>query len=156
VRAGSVLVAVIAFVMASTPISAQEVDDPTIVGPSTTVPLAPADTQPAALAPPSLNGRIVIAGRCPVPLGIDDNACPDRPFPTTVLIRTSDGQHQVASLATADDGTFSIALPPGRYHVDPLLSDGNPPLSSVVVDVPGNQIVPLTIRVSGGSAVQVP
>jgi len=105
-----------------------------------------AQTEPAAL-----NGRIVAAGRCPVPVGTDD-ACPDRPFATTLLIQTPDGQ-PLTSLATADDGTFSVALPAGQYRVEPLLADGSPPASApILVDVPVDPVLGLTIRVTGGSA----
>jgi hypothetical protein len=99
-----------------------------------------------------VSGRIVTPGRCPVPLGDGGPACPDRPYPTTVLILTPDGQ-PVASVPTATDGTFAVALRPGRYGVNPILADGNPPASGPIsVEVPGDELVPLTIVVQGGAA----
>jgi hypothetical protein len=122
------------------------------LGITTTMPVAAQQADDSA----TLSGQIVVAGRCPVPLGGDDS-CPDRPFPTTVLIRSGDGQQQVASVPTADDGTFSIDLQPGQYRVDPILSDGNPPaVSTVVVDVPVDAAAPLTLRIRGGTVVRVP
>jgi len=103
-------------------------------------------------APASLNGRVVGAGRCSVPLGATDNTCPDRPFATTLLIQSPDGQ-QVASVSTADDGTFSVDLPPGSYQVEPLLADGSPPATGpIAVDVPVDPVSGVTIRVDGGIA----
>jgi hypothetical protein len=157
-----------AWALVVTPGWAQAVDDPSDTGGDTpTVSDAPAtaesapvsgDTQTAVAAPSGLSGRVVIQGRCPVPVADDGTTCPDRPFPTTVQIRTSDGQQPVATVVTADDGTFSVALEPGQYLVAPLLSDGRvaPSLASVLVDVPGDQVVPVTIRIHGPPIVRLP
>jgi len=111
---------------------------------------------PAVAAPAGLSGRIVTPGRCPVPLGDGGPACPDRPYPTTVLILTPDGQ-PVASVPTATDGTFAVALRPGRYGVNPILANGQPAANSPIsVDVPGDELVPLTIVVHGAAATRVP
>jgi hypothetical protein len=126
---------------------------PGAADPASAQPVIPGTTQSVAAG---VSGRIVVEGRCPVPLGGDD-VCPTRPFPTTVLIRGEDDQRPVASVPTAADGTFAVALPPGRYHVDPLLADGNPPAaSSIVVDVTGDSVLSLTIRVRGGLALLGP
>jgi hypothetical protein len=104
--------------------------------------------------PATLNGRVVTAARCPVPLGATDDACPDRPFATTLVIQTPDGQ-PLATVPTGDDGTFSVDLPPGQYQVEPLLVDGNPPTTGpIAVDVPVDPAVGLTIRVDGGAAMR--
>ena len=153
-RAISLLAVLIALLVVSVAAWAQDVPATVDDGsdPSAT---AGADDTPSLSGPVDVGGRVVIALRCPVPLGSDD-ACPDRPFPTTVLVNTPDGQ-QVAAVKTADDGTFSIALEPGQYRVDPLLGDGSPSANgSVVVDVPAGSPVTLTIRIRGGAAVLVP
>jgi len=104
--------------------------------------------------PSTLNGRIVAAGRCPVPLGGADAACPDRPFATTVVIQTPDGQ-PVGNVPTNDDGTFSVALPDGQYQLEPLLTDGNPPASGpILIDVPVDVGAGVTIRIEGGNAIR--
>ena len=134
-RSPNWLVALIAlvFTTTTTPVAAQQADEST-----------------------TLSGQIVVASRCPVPLGGDDS-CPDRPFPTTVMIRSGDGQQQVTSVSTADDGTFAVDLQPGQYRLDPILPDGNPPaVSTVMVDVPADAAAPLTIRIRGGTALRVP
>jgi hypothetical protein len=132
-RKASFVAALIALGVAAAPAGAQTVDqDPS--------------------ASQTLSGRIVAAGRCPVPLGGADDACPDRPLATTVVIQTPDGQ-TVSSVTTGDDGTFSISLPAGTYQVEPLLADGSPPASDpIVVDVPVDPATGVTIRVRGGSA----
>jgi hypothetical protein len=70
-----------------------------------------------------------------------------------VRVRTPDAQQQVALVATADDGSFAIALPPGAYLVDALLPDGSPPgTDPISVDVPGS----LTLRIVGGAVLREP
>jgi hypothetical protein len=104
--------------------------------------------------PATLNGRVVTASRCPVPLGAADDTCPDRPFATTLVIQTPDGQ-PLASVPTADDGTFSVDLPAGLYQLEPLLADGSLPATGpIAVDVPVDPAVGVTIRVDGGSAIR--
>jgi hypothetical protein len=133
-RRASFAAALVALGLAAAPVAAQTVD------PSTT---------------PALSGRIVAAGRCPVPLGATDDACPDRPFATTVVIQSPDGQ-PIGSVVTADDGTFSIALPAGTYEVEPLLADGSPPANEpILVDVPVDPASGLTIRITGGLATRL-
>lgn len=108
----------------------------------------------AQTQPVTLNGRVVTAARCPVPLGATDDTCPDRPFPTTLVILSPDGQ-DVATVATADDGTFSVDLPAGQYEVEPLLADGSPPATGpIALDVPVDPVTGVTIRVDGGVAIR--
>jgi hypothetical protein len=118
-----------------------------------------AQEAPEDATTPALSGQVLMAGRCPVPVARferdDSRTCPDHPFPTTLLIRAADTDEPVASLATASDGSFSVALSPGHYLIDPLLADGTPlATSSISVDVPDDGWV--TIRVTGGSAARVP
>jgi hypothetical protein len=102
-----------------------------------------------------LSGRVVQAGRCPVPLGATDDACPERPVQTTVVVQTPDGQ-AVTTVQTGEDGTFAVNVPSGQYQIEPLLADGNPPSSDpIMVDVPTDAAVGgVTIRITGGSAIR--
>jgi hypothetical protein len=88
-----------------------------------------------------LVGRVVVASRCPVPLGGDDAECPSLPFPTSLTIRSSDGTLEVAQVATDTDGQFSIPLDPGAYLVD------TPVLGSLLVTVASDQPTPLIIQI---------
>jgi hypothetical protein len=112
--------------------------------------VAPVSAQAAPLT-----GRIVQAGRCPVPLGATDDACPERPFQTTVVIQTPDGQ-PVTTVLTGEDGTFAVNVPNGQYEIEPLLADGNPPSSDpIFIDVPIDaSVAGVTIRITGGSAIR--
>jgi hypothetical protein len=114
------------------------------------------DQTPALGVAPGVSGQVVLEGRCPVPLG-GDEPCPDRPFPTTVLIRADDVQQPVTSVQTAGDGTFAVPLAPGRYHVDSILVAGIPrAVSPIVVDVASDGVVPVMIRVPGGVGLRKP
>jgi hypothetical protein len=111
----------------------------------------------SAAAPTALSGRVVAAGRCPVPIGGFEGGrgCADHPFETTLVIRAADTQQTVAIVPTATDGTFQVALSPGQYLLDPLLADGNPPATtSVAVALPDDTWV--TIRVNGGAVARLP
>jgi hypothetical protein len=84
----------------------------------TAAPVAADEVQEQAASPTGLTGRVVLALRCPVPLGGDDSTCPQRPFPSTVTVRSADGLTELAQLATDEDGSFSIGLDPGSYILD--------------------------------------
>ena len=143
----SLIVAALALLLTATPTLAQAVDDPALGG----------DDTAASAALAGVMGRVVVQGRCQMPLADDGSTCPDRPFPTIVLVRTPDGQQQIAIANTAADGSFSVPLQPGEYLVGTMTADGTPvPLSSILVDVPGDQFVPVTLIIHGPAVVRIP
>ena len=90
---------------------------------------------------------IVLAGpACPGPARLD-SPCPDRPV-AVQLVFTKDGQ-QAASVLSAEDGRFKVDLPPGRYTIR---SAGIAPpfVRELIVDVPGNTHVEVTIHADTG------
>ena len=99
-----------------------------------------------------LVGRVVLATRCPVPVGDDDGVCPSPPFPTTLSVRAADDTTEVARVTTDTLGAFSIQLDPGAYLVEvagPAISPTSP-LQTVPVNVAPDGPTPLTIRVVPG------
>src|SRR5437879_5857853 len=68
-------------------------------------------------ATPGLTGQVVLASRCPVPLGGDDTICPTLPLATSLAVRSPDGSTEVASVATDAAGQFAVPLDPGQYLV---------------------------------------
>src|SRR5579859_149580 len=92
-----------------------------------------------------LVGRVVLATRCPVPVGDDDGVCPSPPFQTTLSVRAADDSTEVARVTTDTLGAFSIPLDPGAYLVD--VADATRPLQTVPVSVAPDGPTPLTIRV---------
>ena len=54
-----------------------------------------------------------------------DQPCPDEPYEATLLVFDASGC-QVTSVHSGDDGTFSVALPPGTYRIAPQSPAGSP------------------------------
>ena len=62
--------------------------------------------------------RVVTAGpTCPVEREPPDPACAERPVAGAVLVFTDAGGLEVARVTSAADGTFTVELAPGAYHV---------------------------------------
>jgi hypothetical protein len=91
--------------LCASPVAAQEAEDAT--------------SDATAVAPTGLTGHVVLALRCPVPLGGDDDgaACGARPLLTTLSLRSADGLSELAQVTTDANGAFSVALDPGSYIV---------------------------------------
>ncbi len=71
-----------------------------------------------------LVGHVVLAARCPVPVGDEDGVCPSVPFPTTLTIRSADRSTDVAYVATDLAGAFAVQLDPGTYLVEAPSASG--------------------------------
>jgi hypothetical protein len=94
-----------------------------------------------------LVGHVVLATRCPVPVGDDDGVCPSPPFATTLSVRAADDTTEVGRVATDTLGAFSIRLDPGTYVVEVAAS--SPQRVPVIVAPDGP--TPLTIHVVAGA-----
>jgi hypothetical protein len=68
---------------------------------------------------------VVTAGPvCPVVTDPPDPACEDRPVAgAEIVVRNASGE-TVARVRTAEDGTFSVPLAPGRYELVPQAVEG--------------------------------
>jgi hypothetical protein len=94
-----------------------------------------------------LTGQVVLASRCPVPLGGDDTTCPTVPLPTSLAVRSPDGSTEIASVATDAAGQFSVPLDPGQYLVVvPALSGRVPTETLVTVIDSGPTLLTIQIR----------
>jgi hypothetical protein len=87
-----------------------------------------------------LNGRVVRATRCPVPVADDDGICPSPPLQTTITVRTADASAEIAELNTDSNGAFFIQLDPGPYLVEVAEEQ-------VQVTVVSDVLTDLTLRV---------
>ena len=97
----------------------------------------------------ALVGRVVVATRCPVPVGDDDGEiCPAVGYPSTLTIRSADGSQELAEVSTDADGRFSIPLDPGVYLVQaPSTTAGVNTPQSLLVTVSPDSPTSLTIQV---------
>ena len=65
-----------------------------------------------------IEGVVIIQPTCPEAQNSDP--CESAPFKTTLIIRELESGDEAATVQTAEDGTFRIALPPGAYIVEPV------------------------------------
>ena len=73
-----------------------------------------------------VNGRVLLGPTCPVQRTPPDPNCADRGFETTIQVRHPDPTRSslVTSVESEEEGSYSIALPPGEYRLQAL--GGNP------------------------------
>lgn len=71
-----------------------------------------------------LTGYVHAGPVCPVVQDPPDPNCADRPVAGAALRIVGVGGSEVALVTTAEDGTFSLPLPPGTYTLEPQPVDG--------------------------------
>jgi len=62
-------------------------------------------------------GKVILGPNCPVLPANQTEACADKPFKTTLVIKTAAGTNEVARTQSDDEGFFKIVLPPGNYQI---------------------------------------
>jgi hypothetical protein len=111
------------------------------VGSSAPVPLPP------SVAPNSgsgITGVTLLIGGCPVPM---DKPCPERPVSVPLNLLDTRTNQVAAKVTSGRDGTFRVAVGPGRYLVSSAAPTG--PLSRplpVTVDVRDGAYTPVVVR----------
>ena len=92
-----------------------------------------------------IRGTVTAGPQCPVAL--ENAPCPDVPWNGTVNIIS--GPDVIASVSTFDDGRFAVALDPGTYRVQPIVT-GPGMAPSVTVNVPGQGYAEISLTVDTG------
>jgi hypothetical protein len=117
--------------------------------PSVTVEPVPEPPQP----PPQgatgsgIAGRTVVDG-CPVKR---DPPCPDKPIAVKLEVLTSGALTALATVTSASDGTFRIALAPGKYQLRPATTGARWPKGETVeVTVETGRYTTVTVRLDSG------
>lgn len=72
----------------------------------------------------SLEGMAVAGPACPVVTQPPDPACDDRPVSGAEILVRNEAGESVARVWTADDGSFSVSVAPGRYELLAQVVDG--------------------------------
>jgi len=91
-----------------------------------------------------IHGRVVAGPQCPVVR--EGSPCPDAPWDGDVRI-TGEGVDIVVS--TFDRGTFAVAIEPGTYEVQPVVT-GPATAEPVTVSVPGQGYAEVALTVDTG------
>jgi hypothetical protein len=80
---------------------------------------------PEAQSPEITVSGVVLAGPvCPVVTDPPDPACEDRPVADAEIVVRDESGDSVATVRSAEDGSFSIALADGRYELLPQPVEG--------------------------------
>lgn len=73
-----------------------------------------------------------------------------RPFAAEVIVRRASDNHIAAEFRSADDGTFRVELPPGRYLVEPQQGDPLPIASPQEVTVVAGRFTQIHVDYDSG------
>jgi hypothetical protein len=95
-----------------------------------------------------VQGRVLVGPTCPVEQA--GSACPDRPLATDLeIVRGSD---VVATVHSGSDGSFRVALEPGRYTIRPgeNTTGGLPRGTPVGVTVSSHSFASVTVTFDSG------
>jgi hypothetical protein len=68
-------------------------------------------------SPTGVRGTVTAGPTCPVEREPPDPGCAERPVAGAVLVFTDAGGLEVARVTSAADGSFTVELAPGAYHV---------------------------------------
>ncbi len=71
-----------------------------------------------------VRGIVTSGPHCPVVTDPPDPTCADRPVAGAVLVFSDAAGTEVARVTSADDGTFSVELAPGAYHLTAQPKEG--------------------------------
>lgn len=111
--------------------------------------LAACANRAAPSADSGVRGIVLLGPTCPVVT--EESPCPDTPLADTE-IQVLRGGDEVASVRSADDGRFAVALKPGHYVLQAMVEAGGPGMFAkpLEVDVSANAWVDVTVSVDTG------
>lgn len=67
----------------------------------------------------TVTGSVIAGPTCPVVTEPPQSGCNERPVASAVMVVADANGAEVARVTSAADGTFSVALAPGRYRLLP-------------------------------------
>jgi len=102
----------------------------------------------SAASDSGIRGRVVIGPSCPVQV-VGEN-CADKPYATDLRVIEPSTKEQVATTSSGANGRFEVALPAGRYRLEPPGSATLPRAAPVEVVVPPHRYATTTIRFDSG------
>lgn len=94
-----------------------------------------------------ITGKILLDPQCPVE-GIDQN-CEDKPFQTTIVVKTLDGR-KVTKFSSDLNGEFRVKLAPGKYWLEQTGEAKFPHMTQTPVEVSANQFKEITLKFDTG------
>lgn len=94
-----------------------------------------------------IEGRVLLGPQCPVVT--EGSPCPDKPVSAEVVAMRLDDR-EVFSAQSGSDGRFRLALGPGTYEVQALVTAGAMFAKPVNVTVPPGKIVHVDVLLDTG------
>ena len=106
--------------------------------------------QPLATSGSGIKGQVLIGPMCPAVQ--QDQACPDKPFAATLIVRDQEGGRDRLQVRSGEDGRFRADLAPGKYTLIPVSPNpGAPPYAeSQVVTVEEGRFTSVTVKYDSG------
>jgi hypothetical protein len=108
---------------------------------------SPVDDQ---AGPTGIKGITNVDAGCPP--SPDATPCPYRPLAARLRFIRQDRDAPDVEMRTGDDGTFTVELPPGRYHVEPdnLTGAPYPYANPLTVEVRRGEFTTITVNFDSG------
>lgn len=98
-----------------------------------------------------VEGRVVIGPQCPVVEVGREDACKDKPYQASLVIKQRKGGREITRITTGPDGAFRVVLPPGTYVIEPLPGGSSYPYGKPeIVDVEPGTFTTVTIHYDTG------
>ena len=94
-----------------------------------------------------IEGRVLLGPQCPVVTG--GSPCPDKPVSAEVVAMRLDDR-KVFTVQSGSDGRFRLALGPGTYEVQALVTAGAMFAKPVNVTVPPGEFVSVDVLLDTG------
>jgi hypothetical protein len=83
---------------------------------------------------------------------VTEKGCPDRPYPGRITVTAAGSTQALVTVLAAKDGTYRLALAPGRYQLHVADPEDKPfprPASVTVTVVPGSYAT-VNVRLDSG------
>ncbi len=97
-----------------------------------------------------IEGTVKIGPTCGGPIGGDVSGCEDKPYQTTINVKTADGSRIITTFKSGVDGTFRVRLDPGTYLLTSGTSGRLPSLSPETVVVKANEYTHIDLTFDSG------
>ncbi len=111
----------------------------------------PPTTDPTDIVDSNVSGDVVIGPTCPVERIPPDPACADKPYPTTLILATTQiGRNGGVLVKTDNQGHFSHDLPPGTYTIKAQSDTSMPRLEPVTFTLSPHQQLSLLLTFDSG------
>lgn len=84
-------------------------------GPNCTFPACPPVN--TTVTKSGIKGNVLLGPTCPVVQNPPEPGCADKPYQTSLLVKTPDNSRVIAHMSSGTDGKFSVDVPAGSYII---------------------------------------